>query len=167
MTHFRAGVFAALFSLIPFASLSHEGHSHGDEAPPTTVITAPRATAASTLFELVAVADGTALKVYIDRFDTNEPVTGGTVSVETLAGPATATVDGDFYLLEAPWVTEPGEYELLFTVEAGADIDFLTASLTIPAAVVAPPTAGARSSRVAPRTWPAAPARSTRSRCCW
>jgi len=142
VTHFRTGLFAALFSLIPFASLSHEGHSHGDEAPPTNVITAPRATAASTLFELVAVADGPTLTIYIDRFDTNEPVTGGTVSVETPAGPATATVDGDLYLLEAPWATEPGEYELLFTVEAGADIDFLTASLTIPAAVIAPPTAG-------------------------
>jgi RND family efflux transporter MFP subunit len=144
VTHLRVGAFAALFSLIPFAALSHEGHSHGDETPPTTVVTAPRATAASTLFELVAVADGPALTIYIDRFDTNEPVTGGTVSVETPAGPAAATVDGDIYLLDAPWATEAGEHKLLFTVEAGADIDFLTATLTIPPVVATPQPAGPR-----------------------
>lgn len=142
MTHFRAGLFAALLCLNPIAAFAHEGHSHGDEAPPATVITAPRATAASTLFELVAVANGPALTVYIDRFDSNEPVTGATVSVETPAGPATATADGDVYLLEAPWAAETGEYELLFTVEAGTDIDFLTATLTIPAPVATASTAG-------------------------
>lgn len=137
MTWIRTGVFAAILSLLASPALSHEGHSHGDEAPPTTVITAPRATVASTLFELVAVADGPARTIYIDRLGTNEPVTGGTVSVETPAGPATAAVDGDIYLLEAPWATEPGE--LLVTVEAGADIAFLTATLTIPAAAAAAP----------------------------
>lgn len=138
MTHLRTGVFVALLSLISFPALSHEGHSHGDEAPPPTIVTAPRATAASTLFELVAVADGPALTVYIDRFDTNEPVTGATVSVETPAGPVTATADGDVYLLDAPLAAEAGDYELLFTVEAGTDIDFLTATLSIPAPVAAP-----------------------------
>lgn len=137
MTHFRAGALAALLSFFPLAALSHEGHSHGDEAPPTTIVTAPRATAASPLFELVAVANGPSLTVFIDRFDSNEPVTGANVSVETPAGPVTAKADGDLYLVEAPWVAEAGTHELLFTVEAGADIDFLTASLVIPAA--APP----------------------------
>lgn len=135
MTQFRPGVLAVLLSLFPVAALSHEGHSHGDEAPPTSIITAPRATAVSTLFELVAVADGPALTIYIDRFDTNEPVTGGSVLVETPAGPATAKVDGEVYLLDAPWAEEAGDHELLFTVEAGADIDFLTTTLTIPAAL--------------------------------
>ncbi|WP_430389797.1 efflux RND transporter periplasmic adaptor subunit [Blastomonas fulva] len=93
------------------------------------------------MFELVAVADGPALKIYIDNFDTNEPVTGAMVSVETPLGPATAIVDGDIYLLEAPWAMEPGDHELLFTLEAGADIDFLTATLTIPVGVVAAKTA--------------------------
>lgn len=133
MISFRTGVFAALFAaLTAGTALAHEGHSHGDEAPPDTVQTAPRATAASTLFELVAVANGQNLTVYIDRFDTNEPVTEATVYVETPAGPATATLEGDVFLLDAPWAAESGEYELLFTVEAGTDIDFLTATLTIP-----------------------------------
>ena len=136
MTNLRAGVLATLFCiLLPFAAPAHEGHSHGDEEPPTTVITAPRATGLSPLFQLVAVANGPALTVYIDRFETNEPVTGAEVSVETPVGPVNAKADGEVYLLDAPWATEPGDYELLFTVVAGVDIDFVTATLTIPEAL--------------------------------
>jgi membrane fusion protein, heavy metal efflux system len=130
---FSTGVLAALFSVLTAGQgFAHEGHSHGDEAPPASVQTAPRATAASTLFELVAVADGANLTIYIDRFDTNEPVTEATVYVETPSGPVTATAEGEVFTIEAPWAADAGDYELLFTVEAGTDIDFLTATLTIP-----------------------------------
>jgi hypothetical protein len=140
MTVFRSGLFVALFSIATAGtSLAHEGHVHGDEAPPPTVQTAPRATAASPLFELVAVANAAGLTVYLDRFDTNAPVIGAMVDVETPAGPASAMASGDVYLLEAPWAVTPGTYELLFTVAAGTDIDFLTATLTIPQRPVAAP----------------------------
>lgn len=132
MTKLHMGLVALFCILSPAAAVSHEGHSHGDEAPPATVVTAPRATGASPLFELVAVANGPALTVYIDRFETNEPVEGAEVSIETPAGSVTGKVAGDTYLVDAPWATEPGEYELLFTVAAGTDIDFLTATLIIP-----------------------------------
>lgn len=133
MIYFRLGVFAALFSVLTAGqTLAHEGHSHGDEAPPDTVQTAPRATAASALFELVAVANGLSLTVYIDRFETNEPVTEATVYVETPSGPAIATAESDVFILDAPWVADAGDHELLFTVESGTEIDFLTATLTIP-----------------------------------
>ena len=141
MISFRTGVLTALFSVLTAGQVfAHEGHSHGDEAPPASVQTAPRATAASALFELVAVANGANLTVYIDRFDTNEPVTEATVTVETPSGPVTAISEGEVFLLDAPWAADAGAYELLFTVEAGTDIDFLTATLTIPetAAVPAP-----------------------------
>ena len=101
--------------------------------------TAPRATAASPLFELVAVATGTGLVVYLDRFETNSPVIGATVDVETPAGPASAVQDGEVYLLEAPSAAKPGTYELLFTIAAETGIDFLTATLTIPEPLVAAP----------------------------
>ena len=142
MTFFRLGFFIALFGITSAcATLAHEGHVHGNEAPPPSVQTAPRATAASPLFELVAVANGTGLTVYLDRFDTNAPVIGATLDVETPAGPVSAVQDGDVYLLEAPWAANPGTYELLFTVAAETDIDFLTATLTIPEPLVAAPAA--------------------------
>lgn len=138
MALFRLGFFAALLgTTLSGAAFAHEGHVHGDEAPPPTVQTAPRATAASPLFELVAVASGTALVVYLDRFETNAPVIGAMVDVETPTGPASAVHDGEVYLLEAPWAAKPGTYELLFTIAAETDIDFLTATLTIPEPPVA------------------------------
>jgi cobalt-zinc-cadmium efflux system membrane fusion protein len=137
MTLFRLSSFSALLGIaFSGAAFAHEGHVHDDEAPPPTVQTAPRATAASPLFELVAVAKGTGLMVYLDRFETNAPVIGATVDVETPAGPASAAQDGEVYRLEAPWVTKPGTYELLFTIAAETEIDFLTATLTIPEPMV-------------------------------
>ena len=140
MTIFRLGFFAALLGITSAGTaFSHTGHPHGEEAPPGAVQTAPRATAASPLFELVAVANGTGLLIYLDRFETNAPVIGATVDVETPTGPASAVQDGEVYLLETPWAAKPGTYELLFTIAAGTDIDFLTATLTIPEPLVAAP----------------------------
>ena len=70
---------------------------------------------------------------------TNAPVIGATVGVETPTGPASAVQDGEVYIVEAPWAEKPGTYELLFTVAAELDIDFLTATLTIPEQMVAAP----------------------------
>ena len=140
MTLFRSVFFAALLGIgSAGTAFSHTGHPHGDEAPPAAVQTAPRATAASPLFELVAVVSGTQLVVYLDRFETNSPVIGATIDVETPAGPVSAVQDGEVYLLEAPWAAKPGTYELLFTIAAETDIDFLTATLTIPEPLVAAP----------------------------
>lgn len=126
-----------MFIASVFSASAHEGHAHGDEPPPPDVQTAPRATAASPLFELVAVAGDGSLTIYLDRFDTNEPVVGATVEVETPAGPVAAAADADVYRLDAPWMAEPGDYELLFTVTSGSDIDFLTGTLKIPAPLTA------------------------------
>ncbi|MCZ0963808.1 efflux RND transporter periplasmic adaptor subunit [Paracoccus benzoatiresistens] len=49
-----------------------------------------------------------------------------------------ADIEGDAYRLAAPWVSEPGDHELLFTVTAGSDIDFLTGTLRIHAAPPVP-----------------------------
>lgn len=137
MSSIRSGFLAALFCLLlPNVSLAHEGHVHGDEAPPPQVQTAPRITAASPMFELVGVVGNGAITVYLDRFDTNAPVVGAVIDVETPDGPVGAVAQGDTYRIEAPWAAAPGTYELLFTVVADADIDFLTGTLTIPEPVV-------------------------------
>lgn len=138
MRLFKTPIIAILMLISSAAQVfAHTGHAHGDAPPPTDVQTAPRATAASPLFELVAVAGDGGLTVYIDHFATNEPVIGATVEVETPAGPVAATPDADVYRLDAPWMAQPGDYELLFTVTAGTDIDFLTGTLKIPALPVA------------------------------
>ncbi len=142
MPPFLLPLLAVLITVFANApAVAHEGHVHGDEPPPVNVQTAPRATAASALFELVAVAGGGALTIYLDRFETNEPVAAASIDVETPDGPATAIAQGDTYTLDAPWSRIAGSHELLFTVSSGDDIDFLTGTLTIsepPASAVAP-----------------------------
>lgn len=129
----------AFMSILVTRSHGHGGHDHGDTPPPPSLQTAPRATAASTLFELVAISNGEAVTVYLDRFDTNAPVIGANLDVETPAGPVTAVADGDVYRFDAPWASVPGDYELLFTVTTPTDVDFLTGTLSIPKATVVDP----------------------------
>jgi RND family efflux transporter MFP subunit len=122
---------AGLFGVQPTAA--HEGHDHGAPPPPVSVTIAPRADASSADFELVAIARGAKLRIYLDTFRGNDPVQGAEIEVDGPGGTskATATADGA-YTLEAPFLAQPGSYDLAFTVMANGTIDVLTATLTIP-----------------------------------
>ncbi len=125
---------------------AHEGHDHG--APPTPVSTtiAPRVDASSTTFELIAVLRNNALTIFVDRFVTNEPVTGAQVEVDTPKGTLTARENSDgTYTVPAEWAAAGGSYDLIFTVAAGTDIDVLTGTLKLPADAV-PAQVGIRTS---------------------
>ncbi len=129
----------AALAVVAFASLAsglraHEGHDHG--APPTPVSTtiAPRIDASSTTFELIAVYRNNALTIFVDRFVTNEPVTGAQIEVDTPKGTVAAKENPDgTYGLPVDWAASGGSYDLIFTVTAGADIDVLTGTLRLPA----------------------------------
>ena len=124
---------AALFlALSAGIGRAHEGHDHGPQPALAPANVAPRGEAASQEFELVAVAQGAELVIYLDRFATNEPVAGATIEVETPEGPKTATADGEAYRLEAPWLAKPGHLDLIFTVTAGGSVDVLPLSIDIP-----------------------------------
>lgn len=113
-------------------AMAHEGHDHGPPQPELQTVAAPRAEAQSDAFELVAVARDGALTVFLDRFRTNEPVTGATIELETPDGPKAATPVDDRYRIEAPWAMAPGAHDLLFTVMKGDTVDVLTATLVTP-----------------------------------
>ncbi|GJE68826.1 efflux RND transporter periplasmic adaptor subunit [Methylorubrum podarium] len=127
------------------AALAHEGHSHGDDAvqaPPPQA--APRAEAVSTAFELVAVAGKDRVRLYLDRFASNEPVSGARIEVETPDGPVEATAAGDgVYEIAAPWLARGRRHDLLATVSADSATDVLALDLHLPepapAAVVPSP----------------------------
>lgn len=122
-----------LFALTSQVAFAHTGH--GDEAlTPASGAAAPRAEANSALFELVATVRGGAAILYLDRFATNEPVTDASIDVGEGDTTTTAAPQSDgTYRLEAPWLTQPGRHELVFTVTAGDDADLLNASLDLPA----------------------------------
>ena len=128
----------ALSLVFPWtAGYAHEGEDHTSSQPgPVAIGVSPRAEAASENFELVAVARGGTLTVYLDRRSSNEPVTGATVSVETPAGSVDAVADLDgTYALAAPWSAQPGGHDLIFTVASDGSAEVLTATLQVPPAI--------------------------------
>ena len=129
-----ATTMVALLTLLSAGPLpAHEGHDHDAPPPPVSATIAPRGEAASEAFELVAIAEGEELAIYLDRFATNEPVEGATVEVETPEGPVTATPRaGDEYRLKAPWLAKPGRHDLIVTVTVGGVVDVLPVTLEIP-----------------------------------
>ena len=135
--HQAWGWLAAIwFMALPIQSApGHEGHDHGTPSPSMVSAAAPRAEAASELFELVAAARGGELTIYLDRFATGEPVTDAVITVETPQGSVEAkpVADGT-YRLPAAWSSAPGHYDLIFTVTKGDAADVLTAALDVPPA---------------------------------
>lgn len=116
-----------------------DGHTHGPAEPVPVQDIAPRAVAQSEDFELVTVAMGGKLTLYLDRQDSNAPVVGAVIEVESGAFKAVAK-EGEpgVYTLPGAAFAKPGKYPLTFSVQAGETADLLTATLDLSA----PPPAG-------------------------
>lgn len=130
---FVAGALLAILGLV--AARAHEGHDHTDApATPGSVKVAARGEATSDRFEIVAVAQGAELIVYLDRFGTNAPVENATIEIETPEGPAKAAAGDDgVYRLPAPWLAKGGHLDLIITVNADGGADVLPVSLDVAA----------------------------------
>lgn len=115
-----------------FSARAHEGHDHS-EPPQTAAAAAPRGEAHSDDFEIVALLRDGALLIHLDRFATNEPVSGATIEVDTPAGPQSAEAAGEgVYRLAAPWAKGANRYDLIFTVSHGDKIDVLPLTILVP-----------------------------------
>lgn len=125
---------AAALALTVVPAVAHEGHDHGAPVP-VDASWAPRATARSNDFDLVAVLAGKQLVVWLDRAADNAPVNKAQIEVEGGAwkGVATAAADGSYHV-DAAGLAEAGSHELVFTVQAGDAVDLLPATLVVPAA---------------------------------
>jgi hypothetical protein len=123
----RALAAAAVLCAAITPASAHEGHDH-EEQQPVSAGALPRGEADSDAFEIVAIVRGENLEIYLDRFATNEPVTGATLEVESPDGPvkAAASADGT-YRVAAPWLAKSGRRDLIFTVTAGDTTDILAA----------------------------------------
>lgn len=130
---------AVLSVALPLAApvLAHEGH--GDEEPKPVVATAaPTLETSSADFELVAVAQGRTLLLYLDRFATNEPVNGATLEVtaDGEVGAATALPGEEGgYRLQGAWLAKPGRHDLTVSIAAADAADLLIGTLDLPASV--------------------------------
>ncbi|MBR7801196.1 hypothetical protein [Undibacterium fentianense] len=113
----------------------NDDHEHTTPAAPTTQV-APRATAQTEDFELVAVLQGRSLIIYLDRFADNSLVADAQIEVESgsvLKAIAKQTTPGVYVIEVAQGVMEKvGKYPLSISVQAGELGDVMTASLEIP-----------------------------------
>jgi hypothetical protein len=98
---------------------------------------APRIEAKSEQFELVAELRASELSILVDRYETNEPVLGAKLDVES--GPLKAVAafraeSGDYVVADAALLKAlraAGEHPLVFTLVAGKESDLLDATLAI------------------------------------
>lgn len=122
-------VLAASLLALSAPAFAHGDEDHGAAAPAVSRSVAPRATAASEEFEVVAALEGRKLVLYLDRFATNEPVAGATVDIEGggLKGVAAEVAPG-VYALDAAAMT-PAKHPLTIAIAAGDSADLLAATL--------------------------------------
>jgi len=124
---------ALLLATVIAPAVAHEGHDHDAPPAPRSTTSAPRAETASDTIELVVIARGGELELYVDDFRTNAPIDDAAVEVETPAGPEVAKPEsGRPYRLAAPWTLKPGRHDLVVTVMAGTTLEVLPVTLTIP-----------------------------------
>ncbi len=127
---------------------AHAGHDDAEQ-PAASGPSAPRTEASSPDFEIVAVATDHRLKIFLDRFATNEPIENASVQVAENGGAEmTADMQEDgTYAIQAPWLDVPGKHDLTFTVVAGDVSDLLTGTIQLadaPHAAVTSTSAGRR-----------------------
>ena len=95
----------------------------------------PRVEAKSETFELVAELRASELSIVIDRYESNEPVLGAKLEVESGTLEAVAAFraeQGDYAVTDATMLkalAAPGEHGLVFTLVAGLDSDLLDGTL--------------------------------------
>ena len=141
----------AVVSLVvsPGLAIAHEGHDHGAPPPPVSATIAPRADASSDDFEIVAIARGSRLRLYLDAFRTNQPVRDAVIEIDTPAGTQKAAADAEgAYEFVAPWLARPGRYDLAITVQASGIVDILATTLVIPEPATIPAATGGLLSRL-------------------
>lgn len=139
--HLLAAALGALLLLEIAPALAAPG-AHGPAGEhldtPATMRAAsalPRVEASTEAFELVAELRASEMAIVIDRYETNEPVLGAKLEVESGTLKAVATFraeQGDYLVTDAALLkalAAPGEHGLVFTLVAGNDSDLLDGTL--------------------------------------
>lgn len=139
--HLRAVAATALLLLATAPALAAPG-AHGPNgehldapAPMRAASSPPRVEAHTEAFELVAELRAGELVILVDHYESNEPVLGARLEVESGALKAVAAFrpeQGDYAVTDAALLkalSEPAEHGLVFTLVAGPDSDLLDGTL--------------------------------------
>lgn len=136
---------ALLLSAAALGAFAHGDEPHGDEPHPAGAAApaGPRFEAATEAFELVGRLEDGALTVFVNRFETSEPVLQARLELESGAHKAVASyraAQGSYVVSDPAFVAAlaaPGAHPVLVTLSAGNDADLLEATLTMPEASAA------------------------------
>lgn len=120
---------------------AHGDEPHGDEPHPLAAAPAgaPRFEAATDAFEMVGRLESGALTLFINRFQTNEPVLQAEVEFESGSFKAIAAYQaeqGSYVITDADLLSalnQPGEHPVVVTLTLGNEADLLDATLTLAA----------------------------------
>lgn len=127
-----ATLLALLLTLFIPLAIAGPGHDHDDTAPQATSSALPRFTAVSEDLELVGIADGKLITLYLDRFKDNSPVNDAQIEID-IAGSkyqAQKHADGEYEVtLKEP--LKPGVIAITATISAGELIDLLVTELDL------------------------------------
>ncbi len=137
MKFYRDFCLAFAFTLVTAIAAAHGNDDHEHSAPvANAAAVAPRASAQTEEFELVAVLQGRHLVIYLDRFDTNAAVRGAQLEVESQGKWKLFAKEGEtgVYVLDLPKgeMEGIGKYPLIFSLQTKDSSDVMTASIEIP-----------------------------------
>jgi len=122
---------AVLLTIAPVGA--HVGHDHGEKKQ-RAAMTAPRVEAHSEDYELLGALHGTRLRIWLDRFASNEPVAAARLIVESGSFKAEAReVEPGEYEVDLGTLAAVGKLPLIFAVFAKPVDDLLEGELEIPA----------------------------------
>jgi RND family efflux transporter MFP subunit len=126
---------AAVWSATAIPTPAHEGHDHGEAPRAAPMPGSPRVVATSERYQLVGIAEGEVLVLYLDRADDNAPVTAAALEVSLDGQPFKAELQetSATYEVTAPLLRKPGSYEVLIALSEGSMQDLLVGTLTVPA----------------------------------
>lgn len=125
-----AGSIALPVALAGLSAAAHSGH--GEMPVPVIGSAVPRLEAASEDFELVALAQGGELIVYLDRYVGNTPVTDAALDVGADGTVVSARHEGEgVYRVAAEWLHHAGSHDVTFTITTPESADLLIGSIAI------------------------------------
>jgi membrane fusion protein, heavy metal efflux system len=123
---------ALLLPAILTSSWAHEGHDHGPPPAPLPTTLKPRIAVHSDAFELVAIANGERLTLFLDRYESNQAVPDARIEVLANGQTIKATAQGDAtYAAVIPTLAAPGPHPLVFTIMHPLGDDLLEGTILV------------------------------------
>ena len=122
-----------LLVLLPALARAGSGHDDG-VAVSAGASTSPRVIATSERYQLVGIAEGEALVIYLDRAADNAPVTTAAIEITIDATVFRAELQKNgTYEIVTPLLMKPGSHQVLASIREDSTSDLLVGSITIPA----------------------------------